>query len=131
MRSRSGSDASVLSIHFAWAGVSGERGSNGAGAMYVGGAGSGVGFGRGGMDATTPEVPEGAGCGAGFPAHETAPEAGARKATAARARMRVVFLVMGLSYCRARLESGLAPVIVSGSRGRVIPGGAGGACGAQ
>ena len=51
MRSRSGSEASVLSIHFAWRAVSAARGSNGPGSG-VGGAGSGVGEGRGGMTAT-------------------------------------------------------------------------------
>ena len=67
MRSRSGSEASVLSIHFVCAGVSGVRGSNGA--ARVDGAGSGTGAGRGGIDATVAL----AGCcsGAGLRAHDT------------------------------------------------------------
>ena len=64
MRSRSGSDASVLSIHFACAGVSGARGLNAPGSGD-GGDGSGVGFGRGGIVAAA-VVDAGEGAGAGL-----------------------------------------------------------------
>jgi hypothetical protein len=88
MRSRRGSDARVLSIHFAWAGVRGARGVNGPG-CGDGGVGSGVGFGRGGMVATAlGVVADGAGWRAGLPAHETRPAVGERRAIAAIARVR-------------------------------------------
>ena len=96
MRSRSGSEASVLSIHFAWAGVSGARGSNGPGSGD-GGAGSGVGAGRGGMDATTVDVVVGDGSGDGLRAHDTAPTTGDRSAIAAIARVPEEFVTIGLS----------------------------------
>ena len=89
MRSRSGSDASVLSIHFACAGVRATRGVNGPGCGDLG-VGSGVGFGRGGMVATAPDD----GRGAGLPAHETKPAAGDRRAIAAIARVRFDVLDM-------------------------------------
>ena len=68
IRSRSGSDASVLSIHFLCAAVSATRGSNGPGCGDRG-AGSGVGDGRGGIDATVAGVVVGPGPGA----QDTAP----------------------------------------------------------
>ena len=86
MRSRSGSDASVLSIQRVCAGVSGARGLNGPGSG-VGGAGSGVGAGRG-MDATAVELGRAAGSGAGLRAHDTD-----RSATAI-VRLRSVLVAM-------------------------------------
>ena len=83
----------MLSTHRACAVVSGARGVKGPG-CGDGGVGSGVGFGRGGTDAT---VVDGAVSGAGFPAHEMAPANGANRATAATARVRVDFLGMCLS----------------------------------
>jgi hypothetical protein len=83
----------VLSTHRACAGVSGARGVNGPG-CGDGGVGSGVGFGRGGTDAT---LVDGAVSGAGLPAHEMAPANGASRATEATARIRVDVLGMCLS----------------------------------
>jgi hypothetical protein len=57
-----------------------------------GGVESGVGFGRGGMEATAPELPERP----GLPAHEMVPARGAMTVTATIARRRVEFLVMGV-----------------------------------
>ena len=81
----------MLSIQRACAGVSGTRGSNGA-ARGDGGVGSGVGLGRGGIDATTPDVPDGA----GLRAHETTAAVGYNTATAIIARVRDEFLIMFL-----------------------------------
>lgn len=72
MRSRSGREASVLSIHFVCSGVNGARGSNGPGRVATGGAGNGVGAGFGGTDATTAEVVVGAGAGLGVRVQDVA-----------------------------------------------------------
>ena len=87
----------MLSTHRACAGVSGARGVNGPG-CGDGGVGSGVGFGRGGTDATLVDVDDdGVVSGAGLPAHEMAPATGASRATVATARIRVDVLGMCLS----------------------------------
>ena len=52
MRSRNGSDASVLSTQWRCAAVSGALGLNGGGGRYAGGAGSCTGFGDGGTEAS-------------------------------------------------------------------------------
>ena len=83
MRSRSGSEASVLSIHCDCAGVSGARGSNGPGRVATGGAGNGVGAGFGGTDATTVDVVVGAGAGFGVRVQDVATMPAHNRTTAA------------------------------------------------